>query len=285
MKTFFWLLGLYILSAASSAQSEAAIDLQDLPFEARFYEGSRPQQYGIIVLGGSSGGKPNDFAKKVSELGFSALALAYFDRSGASKIVPQTLELIPLEYFEPAKQWVMKHPSTRNGGVILVGQSKGAELSLLLAAHDNEYKGVVAIAPSHVAWQGNPLDFSKLMSAPSSWSTNGQEIPFVPYVSNDEKIRLGFDNRHKASLTQKSAVNQAKIPLSNIENPLLLLSGQLDASWPASEMAAEICDSIKQINKTTCTHINYEDGDHLLTNHEQAMLEQIKHFLDRLSEN
>ncbi len=44
------------------------------------------------------------------------------------------------------------------------------------------------------------------MSSPSSWSWKGQPIPFVPYVSNEEKESMGFTNRHAASLTNKVAV-------------------------------------------------------------------------------
>jgi dienelactone hydrolase len=285
-------LSIAILVFANTNQAEA-INLnekQSLAFEATFhndtiYAERETKQYGVIVLGGSGGGKPDWFAEKIAELGFSTLSPAYFDRSDASQIVPQTLELIPLEYFEPAKRWLMQHPSTRHDGVI-IGLSKGAELSLLLASHDSELestiKATVAIAPSHVVWQGNPLDFSQLLSAPSSWSLYGKALPFVPYVSNEEKIKLGFDNRHRASLTQKSFVDRARIPVEKITNPVLLLTGGNDRTWPAQKMATNICDSIQRAKKTSCKHSSYEDGDHLLSNYERQMLEGIKTFIQRV---
>ncbi len=266
MKRVLFVMAFAITSFSAFAQEA----VEGVKFNGDYFEGGSPDKPGIIILGGSDGGKYSDRAMKIADMGYNVLALEYFNRSGADN-VPETLELIPLEYFEEPKRWL----ALRNNGVILYGLSKGAELALVLASYDNEYKAVVALAPSKVVWQGNPKDFSKIMESPSSWSKDGEGLPFVPYISREEQQRLGFDNRHAASLTNVRAVEQARIDVQNIHMPVLLLSGGKDKSWPATEMAEEICSNIGG----NCTHINYPDGDHLLTNYEVTVLAEIRKFL------
>jgi len=109
------------------------------------------------------------------------LSLACFDKSGSDH-VPQTLELIPVEYLGAPKVWLSK----RSNNVVIYGLSKGAEFALLLASLCGEYDATIALAPSLVVWQGNPKDFSKLMQCPSSWSKDGASVPFVPYIDSAE---------------------------------------------------------------------------------------------------
>ena len=178
----------------------------------------------------------------------------------------------------------MERRNTRDDGVVIYGLSKGAELALVLASRDSDYKAVIALAPSHVVWQGNPKNFADLMSAPSSWSWKGQPLPFVPYVSNEEKESMGFTNRHAASLTNKVAVERALISVENIDAPVLLLSGGMDTSWPAAKMGAEICSTVNSTHDNqSCSHIIYEKGDHLLSNNQSESFDAVAQFLRSVS--
>jgi len=123
------------------------------------------------------------------------------------------------------------------------------------------------------------------MSSPSSWSWNGEPLPFVPYVSNEEKESMGFTNRHAASLTNKVAVEKALIGVENIDGPILLLSGGMDASWPATEMGPAICSVVNASNsEKSCTLLTYAEGDHLLTGYESETLDAVAEFLQSVSE-
>ena len=133
-------------------------------------------------------------------------------------------------------------------------------------------------------WQGNPKDWSEIMSSPSSWSLDGEPLPFVPYVSTEEKERLGYTNRHAASLTNEAAVDSALIAVEKTKAPILLLSGDQDAMWPASMMGARVCKTANTAGGT-CTHAVYADGDHLLTNHPAEMFDAVGQFLARVSAN
>ncbi len=265
------ILAMALAMAGFSAFAQQTV--QGVKFNGDYYAGGGLDKPGIIVLGGSDGGKYNDRAQKIADLGYNVLALAYFDRSGADH-VPETLELVPLEYFEAPKRWL----EARSNGVVLYGLSKGAELALVLASHVQGYKAVIALAPSMVVWQGNPKDFSRIMESPSSWSKDGKGLPFVSYISRVEQQRLGYDNRHEASLTNKQAVEAALINVNKIEVPMLLLSGGQDKSWPAADMAEVVCSHAGG----ECNHITYAEGDHLLTNYDVTVLAEVRKFLSSL---
>jgi len=275
---------LVFVQSSVHAQGAEPVAVKGVSFDADHFASESNGRYGVIVLTGSGGGKANDTARLIAEMGYDVLSLAYFDRAG-SELVPETLEMIPLEYFDAPKKWLMERSNTRDDGVVLYGLSKGAELALVLASHDSGYKGVIALAPSHVVWQGNPKNFADLMSSPSSWSWKGQPLAFEPYVSNEEKERMGFTNRHAASLTNKVAVEKAIINVENIDAPILLLSGGMDSSWPATEMGTEICSRVNSShNEKSCTLLIYEEGDHLLTDYQSESLDAVARFLQSVSQ-
>ena len=131
MKTQFILfLSLVLLLPASLAQDIQSSPVVGVDFDADFYDYGSADNYGVIVLTGSGGGKADYTATQIAAMGYDVLSLAYFDRSG-SDVVPDTLELIPLEYFEAPKKWLMDRPNTRGDGVILYGLSKRKVCHLL----------------------------------------------------------------------------------------------------------------------------------------------------------
>ena len=285
MQAWYVLIFLVVLvQSAVQAQDTEPTVITGVGFDADHFASETNGRYGVIVLTGSGGGKANDTARLIAEMGYDVLSLAYFDRTG-SALVPETLEMIPLECFDAPKKLLMGRSNTRDDGVVIYGLSKGAELALVLASHDSDYKAVIALAPSHVVWQGNPKDFSDLMSSPSSWRWKGQPLPFVPYVSNEEKESMGFTNRHAASLTNKVAVERALISVENIDAPILLLSGGMDAMWPASKMGTEICSAANSSHADIpCTLLIYEEGDHLLSNYQTESFGAVAKFLQSVAQ-
>ena len=280
-----------IISPELLAESTQGKTVRDVPFDADYYPSqstNETKKYGIIVLNGSSGGKSDFMAKKINEMGNPVLSLAYFDRKGDGTI-PKSLENIPLEYITKAKLWLMKQKNTRNDGVIIYGLSKGAELALVLASYDTDYKGVIATAPSAVVWSGIPKgvkdDYSK---ASSSWSLNGKPLHFIPYVHRAEfrtdKPAPMLD-WHQASLDRAKHFNKALINVANIQAPILLFSGGQDSAWPSNNMAKLICELANVgNNEQECTHINYPNAPHLLGDKgPDARIEMAK-FLAKLNQ-
>ena len=265
IKTLMLMLGICL----TSAQAQEAV--KGVEFDAEFYNSGDTDQYGIIVLTGSAGGHARETSSNLAKLGYNVLSLSYFDRDGAP-LVPSTLEMIPLEYLEAPRAWLAK----RTKGVVLYGLSKGAEFALAAASYDDHYVGVIALAPSKVVWQGIPVDFSTVASAPSSWSLGGEGLAFVPYLSKEQQAETGLDNRHQASMTNADAVAKAAIEVENISIPILLLSGGEDKSWPSTKMANDICNRAGD----NCTHISYPQGDHLLSNYTGTMFAIVDKFIE-----
>ncbi len=251
-------LALAVILYAHTATAEFTFDVvQNVDFAADFYVPKKTGQYGVLVLGGSEGGKPMALAKKIAAMGYPVLALAYFKE----KKLPEALEMIPLEYFEAPKQWLMNHQATRNDGIVVVGWSKGAELSVLLASRDNDYKAVVGIAPSSVVWAGILNDSTKAPS--SSWSFNKEPLPFVPFaqgINVKQPLELS-----EASMSNKESVKKATIQAQSILVDTLLLTGGRDSIWPANKMAESLCQRINAFKRyNPCKHINYPEAGHLL---------------------
>jgi dienelactone hydrolase len=232
----------------------------EVSFDGEFYPPlGPPKKLGVLVLGGSDGGIPSRRAKIIAENGFPTLALAYFK----TKRTPEYLDMIPLEYFDKPIEWLTKNEHTQGGKIVVIGESKGAELALLLASRKPEISGVVAFVPGAVVFQGTPKVF---WPPRSSWSYMGKQIPFVPYnLSNlsDLKNVLGI---HRNSLKQQEAVKKALIPVNKIKGPVLLFSAANDGVWPSVEMSDMIMRSLKdQKFSYTYEHITYANAGHTMT--------------------
>jgi pimeloyl-ACP methyl ester carboxylesterase len=220
---------------------------------ATLYRANSTQHRVIICLGGSEGGLP--FASQEAhlqpllDLGHPVLCLAYFGVEG----LPQSLEKIPLEYFERAFDWLSRQPGSINEYAI-IGGSKGGELALLLASRYSQVKAVIASVPSHVVWQGIPNGFPK--STPgSSWSYAGKDLPFVPLKFSPALI-MGlithrFRKAYENALLSEKRGTQAIIPVEKIGGPVLLISGREDTLWPSMPMCEQI------VNRLAAKHFQF----------------------------
>ena len=229
-------------------------------FDGEFYPppGS-PKKLGVLVLGGSDGGVPSRRAKWIAGQGFPVLALAYFK----TKRTPQYLDMIPLEYFDQPIEWLIKNKLTQGGRIVVIGESKGAELALLLAGRKPEISGVVAFVPSAVVFQGMPKDF---WPPRSSWSYRGEPIPFVPYDLSDLPDPNNVLSIYRNSLKQQQAVRRALIPVSRINGPILLFSAADDRMWPSVAMSDMIMRTLRdQEFRYPCEHITYDHAGHTMT--------------------
>lgn len=208
-------------------------------FDGEFYPplGS-PKKLGVLILGGSDGGIPSRRAKWIAENGFPALALAYFK----TKRTPEYLDMIPLEYFDQPIEWLRKSKHTQGGKIVVIGESKGAELALLLASRKSEISGVVAFVPSAVVFQGIPKDY---WPPRSSWSYMGGPIPFVPYDLSNLPDPNNVLSIYRNSLKQQEAVRRALIPVNKIKGPILLFSARDDHMWPSVEMSDVIMRTLR----------------------------------------
>jgi uncharacterized protein len=191
---------------------------------------------GVLVLAGSSGRVDVEQARLLAQHGALALALQWFGGPGQC---PGVCE-IPIETFTTAIDWLVAQGSQRIG---VVGLSKGAEVTLLLAVRDPRVDAVVAISPSSVVWAnvGPGYDGADYPYR-SSWSWGGQPLPFVPY---DESWTppvgqqpVSFRPLYEASLrAHPEAAVAAAIPIERARGDVLLIAGGDDALWPSAAFA------------------------------------------------
>ncbi len=240
-------------------------DIKGEAFGADFYckdvSATKP---GILFLGGSEGGRPDMHLPQLfAENGYPVLAVAYFKEKG----LPETLQMVPLEYFDKAIAWMQRSDKIPHDGIVIVGASKGAELALLLASRKAEIKAVIALAPSAVVWDGMPKQWWP-PDPKSSWSLDGKPVPFVPYdfsqpfaAGDPSAIRKFYEQ----ALKQKDAVAIAAIPVEAIHGPILLASGHDDPLCPSEAMGDSICARLKAKGfKHSYEHLKYADAGHTL---------------------
>jgi dienelactone hydrolase len=229
--------------------------------------GSGPKS-GVIVLGGSGGGLRENLAALLASHGYAALALAYF----RMEHLPETMTLIPLEYFETAIHWMQAQDMVIVDKLAVIGMSRGGELVLLLGANFSEIKAVVAFVPSNV------VNAEVVVNLPdkrkSAWSYCGEPFPFVPLVITDSdmmvierRARLGLQFRitpyFLRAMDDKIAVEKATIPVEKSKCPILLISGQDDQMWPSDFYSKMVIERLEKNNYPyPYRHLSYRGAGH-----------------------
>jgi dienelactone hydrolase len=219
---------------------------------ANFYYPQNKQNIPLIILlGGAEGGiGPDDYAQIMASHGYAVLALAYFGLGN----LPKTLERIPVEYFFNAIDWAKEKQFIDTSRIVILGGSKGGEAALLIASMRNDVKGVIAVAPSNVVWQGIPKGFPSIKS---SWTLNGKELPFLKgsfsfsflgkMISNSKQVELS-ELFQTIFIEEKTKIEPSIIKVEKINGPILLIAGKEDKRWPSYYMCQMIknrLDSLK----------------------------------------
>ncbi len=234
-------------------------EVKDQGLVATFYkpQANRPRP-GIILVGGSEGGIrwQKEMGGILASHGYATLALAYFNM----ETLPAALEKVPLEYFQTAISWMSDQPSVDRKQLAVFGVSKGGELALLIGSYFPQIKAVAAYVPSSVVFQSISPKFSKT----SSWSFNGQELPFVPYGTSEKYLKSRkLVDLYEASLENKEAFERAAIKVEKIQGPVLLLSGRADELWNSSPMSEQVIARLKQHkHRFFYKHIAYDNAGH-----------------------
>lgn len=220
---------------------------------------------GVLRIGGGEGGISLGDAETIASEGYAVFAIAYFGMEG----LPSELEEVPLEYFGKAIAWMKSSQNVDSSRLAIVGISRGSTIALLLPTFYDDFKAVVAIAPSHVIWQSHYLDWDRY-AVKSSHTWGGRPIPFVPYdFSNEAAMEecsaetAACVKMYEQSLKQLDRVRGAVIPVEQIHAPILLLSGTADSMWPSTTMGNLITARLDQ-NLFTYEHrhIAYENAGH-----------------------
>jgi len=209
--------------------------------------GARPA---ILVLSGSEGGTFEPAAAQYAARGYVTFALAYFGIDD----LPNDLEEIPVETVGRGLQWLKSHPRVKSDFIGAWGASKGAELALLSASLFSDIKAVVAKSASAYVFESIGEEMGKVHK--SSWTYEGQSVPFVPIEFN---MRIGasygwarmakkpWSTRpmYGNGIKRARELEAATIKVEDINGPVLVTGGGRDGVWPSDEMARTIVDRLK----------------------------------------
>lgn len=249
---------LALASATLIAPAALAADVLTVPIRQNgivgelHYAPGAARRTAVIMLNGSDGGIPSGKdADDLARSGYTVLSLAYFKNwSGKPDGVPAALREIPLQYFYRAIDWLKLQPQVDRRKVVLMGQSRGAELALLLGSHRPDIAGVIAFSPSSYVWHAVGV-----LGVPA-WTLNGTPVPYR--ASAADTTLSPYDQFVKAA-----PMPSARIPVENIRGPVLLLSSKTDGVWPASTYADEIAASLRKRGRSV-QNVQFNDASHLL---------------------
>jgi dienelactone hydrolase len=220
----------------------------------------------VIAFAGSGGGlgPAAAWAPALASHGIAALSIAYFGVPG----LPQDLVRIDIEIVAQATDWLLRRPDVDPGRIAVMGMSRGSELALLAGAFLEPVSSVVAFAPSGVCWAG--LGAHGPVGAPA-WRFGGEDIPCAgirpqgyPLPEAAPGSPIALRPLFEAMLSDRDAIRAAEIPVERVKGPILMVSGEADAMWPATEMA-QIAEHRAAERGFThkLTHLRYCGAGHL----------------------
>ncbi|MDQ6526704.1 acyl-CoA thioester hydrolase/BAAT C-terminal domain-containing protein [Nocardioides sp. LHD-245] len=208
------------------------------PLAGRLYlppgPGPRPA---VITLSGSGGGINDEEAMLLASRGFVCLALACFNYPGR----PDDLLELPVEYVASAATWLAARDEVQPGAIAVKGQSRGAELALLVGAHVPGVRAVVAVVPSGYVWGSFTSDGRE----GAAWTLGGEPVPavlddgIVPGRSVETASGIAAAPGFRAAIeaTAPDDLDRATIPIERLDGPLLLLCGGDDLMWDSVELS------------------------------------------------
>ena len=237
--------------------------LGDVP--ANFFpgagDGPRPA---ILLLGGSEGGlkeSRNVFARQLAAEGYSVLYPGYTATSEANR----AFNMVPLETFDAALDWLEANPDIAEGPVAALGHSKGAEGALLLASRDPRIGPVIAAMPSDVVWQGFSFDQIDMSDLKSSWSAGGKPVPYARYEMlawHEWFTGATMLDMFEGSRAAADGNSASMIAIGKVGGPVLLICGEKDNLWPGCDMGRNLRKRAAAGGKSNVELLAYNEAGH-----------------------
>lgn len=240
----------------------------------------------VIALGGSEGndGATRSVGRQLASRGFAVFGLPYHspawgDQEQQFPGLPRAFANLPLEPLRDARDWIRSRDDLDGEHIGVWGVSKGGEFALAGASRIDGFAAIVAYVPSDVIWEGWGL--GRGQPSPSSFSWEGEPLPFVPYLGmgaefakgqRDQpvKIRLAHD---AGRLANPDRVAEARIDVEAIDEPVMLIGGDADTTWDSGDMVRNIKESRDAAGLVTLLIVNREAG-HSLSGHAYTPLDR-----------
>lgn len=246
-------------SHPARTQEVQRIDVNERGLVGRLYAAvGASRRTGVLMLTGSGGGYPEEAsARDLARAGYPVLALAYFRDWGGNppELEQKELRNVPLEYIFKALDWFKARPEVRADRIALMGESRGAELALMIASLRPDVAGVIAFSPQEVRW-------GAVGGGGAAWTLNGVPLPYTGGVYKRETPMSQFTDVLDGPADVRNA---AAIEVEHIHGPVLLISSLADAMSPSARMANDIEARLRAHGFSyKVENVQYENASHLL---------------------
>ena len=232
----------------------------------------------LIVLGGSEGGDSSArrMAPRFLVQGYAVLGLPYYSPGWGPNgqqfpELPAAFDAIPVEKAGMARDWLAARGDVRAEDIGLYGVSKGAEFVLLAGSYMDGFAAIAAIVPTDVVWEGWGPGTQAGQNSSFSWQ--GEPLPFVPYIGMNEAFALAQQTGERARLrvphdrgrnANPDLAVKARIAVDKIDEPVLVAGGDADNVWNSGEMAQIIAERRAEAGLPTVSLI-FTDAGHALS--------------------
>lgn len=234
---------------------------------------------GLLVFGGSGGRPPESDAHDIAALGHVGLTLDYFDFQKNvltdQGYVSHFLSQVPIERFKAGVDY-LKSLGIPAKNITLLGESRGGEGAMVLAAYLGNQMGIGAVIGNR------PLQYAaseyvgknsimKGKRESSSWTLNGKDIPFMPkLINNNDFNGLLHQTAIEAGAADKVIYNGkevyrleilhgwlkwlehndkngaiGRIPVENFNGRVITIGSDEDKLWPAAEAVKALSNARK----------------------------------------
>lgn len=256
----------------------SSVEAEDVPGfpAARLYHlpGAGPRPV-IVVLHGADGGTgaSERFGRKLASLGYAVVGLPYYSANWGDYGPPQEIPGLPgsfidirIDQIADLRDWLRTRPDVDAERIALFGGSKGAEFSLIAASKYDWIAAVVAFAPSDLVWEGWGLETLEAEGTRSSFSYQGQPLPFMPYVGFVEGLLAGPGNANLLKIHEDGRAAHpdreaaARIRVEDYPGPVMLVAGDADREWRSGQMARNVAASRSAAGRETVLLVYPEAG-------------------------
>jgi len=249
-------------SVVSAQPTLENVELRSPELYANYFPaGEKSNGATLLLIGGSEGGLSKAGQRDAlyfQDVGYNVLQLSFYLAEGQ----PKNLEMIPLELFDGAIEWLRARSEVSMDKFGIVGTSKGAEAALIVASRHTEIDAVVAIVPSSVSWQG--INWARDGRAPeASWSANGKAVASLPYGAWENE--LGLFSLYKNGLEVADQFDEAFIPMESSQAKTLLICGGADTLWPSCPMAEQLKSRAIEKGGPDVSILNYPEAGHFVS--------------------
>jgi nucleolar protein 56 len=229
------------------------IDPENPPLVGSVYEPPESDTGpGVILLHGPEDDALEFTAATLAEHGFTAFALQYL---GEGRL-PSEIAEIPVEYVQIAGEWLLDHETVSTETVGLYGESRGGELALLAASAFDVFGPVVSVSGSGIVTEGTG---GGKTPGNAAWSLDGEPLPYLSTELGAE----GFIPTYERY--DEDRKDEVAIPVEEIDDRVLLVSGAADTLWPSSDLQQIAADRLADAGTAAVDHLVYEEAGHSFT--------------------